>query len=302
MNHPELSPQRYATGYRQTVVRRTGWRSTLRRAARSTLLSLRACLDRPDDRPFVRCLACHYVFDDQRRDFERLIKMLKQRGDFVDTPTLMEFVNGRPLDGRYFHLSFDDGFKNVIDNALPILADASVPMILFVPPRWVGCDYESARRYAVDIAEYRDVVQMATWDDLRAMIDAGFEIGSHTMTHARLSTLTDDPDRLQGELRQSRAVIERELGTECRFIAYPYGKPGDYDCTTLEQTRAAGYEAGFGIHRGEIDPGRSDRWLLPRHHFEPEWPLRHVRYFAGGGMQQRWAKQLAQAGVAGPND
>lgn len=291
-------PNDYARGWRDTVVQNPGSKARLRRAGRKWLLDLKAFLNRRDDPAFLRCLACHYVFDDQRDAFAEIIAMLKNRGQFVDTKTCLSMVSGdSPIDGRYFHLSFDDGFKNVIDNALPILSDAKVPMILFVPARWIGADWETARNYSINIAMYRNVVEMATWDDLRQMTSDGFEIGSHTMTHARLSTLSGNPELLAQELVDSKVMIERELGTECTTIAYPYGKPGDYDDTTLAATDAAGYAGGFCIHRGAVLSNETPKLMIPRHHFEPEWPLKHIRYFSNGNMEDRWARQVEAAGV-----
>ena len=51
--------------------------------------------------------------------------------------------------------------------------------------------------------------------------------------------------------------------------------------------RAAGYEALFRAYRGDVSPARIDRWSIPRNHFEPYWPLAHVRYFARGGAGLR---------------
>lgn len=291
----------YATSCRGTVVRPGGIKAALRRQARNMILTLKSILDRREESTFLRCLACHYVFDDQRDEFRRLIRMLKNRGQFIDTDSCINILEGNDhIDGKYFHLSFDDGFKNVIQNAVPILDEEKVPMILFVPSDWVGADWETAQHYSIDIARYRQVVEMATWDELRQMVSVGFEIGSHTRTHVQLSTLSNDPRALSSELSDSKAEIERQLQRPCRYIAYPYGKPGDYDAITLEQTKLAGYRAGFGIHRGSIMPVGTNPYLVPRHHFEPEWPLLHVRYFANGNMEDYWDKKLAAADVALP--
>ena len=290
----------YATSWRNTVVQNPGVKAKVRRMARRWMLHLQSMLDHTGDATFLRCLACHYVFDDQREEFSKIIKMLKNRGEFIDTRTCLSMVRGqRPIDGRYFHLSFDDGFKNVITNALPILSEANVPMILFVPSAWVGADWETARHYSMDIALYRQVVEMATWDDLQQMIREGFEVGSHTETHARLSSLSTRPDQLRKELAGSKQTIEKMLGTRCETIAYPYGKPGDYDDVTLAATHDAGYEAGFCIHRGTVSPDKTPRLMIPRHHFEPEWPVGHIRYFANGKMEKRWTQQIEAADVGG---
>ena len=54
---------------------------------------------------------------------------------------------------------------------------------------------------------------------------------------------------------------------------------------SLALTKAAGYEACFGAFRGSMTPGSTDLFAIPRHHFEPEWPAAHVKYFARGNME-----------------
>jgi len=142
------------------------------------------------------------------------------------------------------------------------------------------------------IAEYRDVVEMATWGDLQQMVANGFQVGSHTKTHVRLATLSNKTEALVDELKGSKDEIEKRLGRPCTSIAYPYGKPGDYDSLTLEQARSVGYRAGFGIHRGIVGGGSTPLMLIPRHHFEAEWPTSHVRYFANGNMEDYWDKKI----------
>ena len=83
-----------------------------------------------------------------------------------------------------------------------------------------------------------------TWDELRALRERGVEIGSHTMTHPRLTQLADD--ELEHELVEARSRIEDEIGAPCRFLAYPYG---DVDEHVSSAARRAGYVAAFGLPR-----------------------------------------------------
>jgi peptidoglycan/xylan/chitin deacetylase (PgdA/CDA1 family) len=77
-----------------------------------------------------------------------------------------------------------------------------------------------------------------TWPELAELGEAGWEIGSHTRTHARLTTLGDDP--LDAELRASRAELEDALGRPCHSLAYPYGA---VDARVAGAARRAGYAA-----------------------------------------------------------
>jgi peptidoglycan/xylan/chitin deacetylase (PgdA/CDA1 family) len=250
---------------------------------RHALISARALLHwRAADR-FVRGVFCHYVFDDQLGQFERIIRKLQNVGTFVDSDTCVELLAGnRDIDGRYFHLSFDDGFRNVFANAFPILKRLRVPAIAFVPSAFIGAGWEEARHYCVDIARYPLPIEMARWDDLHEALAAGFEIGSHTRTHARFAEISSDEPRLHQEIAGSKEELQSQLGKECKYISWPFGRRHDADARSLEMARRAGYRACFGAFRGSIVPGVTDPFAIPRHHFEPQWPVSHVSYFARG--------------------
>lgn len=277
----------FATSWRDAVRPPARPFESLRAFARRSTLSVAAALNRQFADRFVRCLYCHYVFDDQVADFENLIVRIKALGTFVDTDTVLEMLAGhRMVDGRFFHLSFDDGFRNTFTNALPILRRHAVPAIFFVPSNLVGANWDRTRSYCLDITHYRAVIELLQWDDLKAMLDLGYEIGSHTRTHVRFSDMSQQQNRLQDEILGSKEELESNLRYRCRYISWPYGRLSDADASSVGFTKTAGYDACFGAFRGTVVPGKTDRYRIPRHHFEPQWPSAHVAYFARGNMEQ----------------
>jgi peptidoglycan/xylan/chitin deacetylase (PgdA/CDA1 family) len=82
-----------------------------------------------------------------------------------------------------------------------------------------------------------------TWDQLAELEDAGWEVGSHTRSHPRLSQVGDDA-ALADELAGSKRVCEERLGRECEAIAYPYG---DHDERVVEAAGRAGYRYGLTL-------------------------------------------------------
>ncbi len=101
-----------------------------------------------------------------------------------------------------------------------------------------------------------------SWGELQEMAESGLvEIGSHTMSHPILSSITDEES--WDELTRSRAQIELGIGRTVNCFCYPNGMPGDYRPSQVEQVAHAGYAcsviAEFGmVHRA------SDRYRLPR--------------------------------------
>jgi peptidoglycan/xylan/chitin deacetylase (PgdA/CDA1 family) len=184
---------------------------------------------------------------------ERQVSLLLERGYRATTFTEAVTV---PSARKTFAVTFDDGFRSVFELGFPVLSRLGVPGTLFVPTQkigspgpmsWPGIDGWLGGAYE------RELVG-TSWDELGELAAAGWEIGAHTRTHPRLTTLDDD--RLTVELRGSREDCEQRLGRPCRSLAYPYG---DVDGRVVAATGAAGYEAAAGLP-GEAEPPDRLRW------------------------------------------
>jgi peptidoglycan/xylan/chitin deacetylase (PgdA/CDA1 family) len=145
-----------------------------------------------------------------------------------------------PPASRTVAVTFDDAFRSVYDVAAPVLARAGVPATVFVPTAlidggaimtWPGLERWAGGPHAEELAGM-------TWPQLVELADAGWEIGSHTRTHARLPELGDDA--LQAELAGSRAECTERTGRACEAVAYPYG---DVDARVVAAAGVAGYHA-----------------------------------------------------------
>jgi peptidoglycan/xylan/chitin deacetylase (PgdA/CDA1 family) len=156
--------------------------------------------------------------------------------------------------GRRFVASFDDGYLSNLTLAAPLLARLGVPGTLFVPTDHIGTGAPMSWP-GIDQwldGPHRDELLPLDWDGVRELDGAGWQIGSHTCSHPKLTRLGDA--ELIRELRDSRMVVERELRKPCRSIAYPYG---DLDDRVAHAAGAAGYELGVGLPdhwRDSTDP------------------------------------------------
>ena len=264
----------------------SGVKGKSRAILRDLIVSASAVLNKYSQDQFLRGLYCHYVFDDQKDDFNRLILKLKKIGKFIDTNTCIQMLQGKKeIDGRYFHLSFDDGFRNNYTNAFPILKFHEVPAIFFIPTSLIEANWKDTKKFCLKTTQYTSVIEMLKWEDLDQMISAGYEIGSHTKTHARFSDISHDTDLMRDEILESKLEIEKTLNYKCKYISWPYGRLTDANKTSLEMTKNAGYQACFGAFRGTITPGETDAFSIPRHHFEVQWPMSHIEYFARGNRE-----------------
>jgi peptidoglycan/xylan/chitin deacetylase (PgdA/CDA1 family) len=173
--------------------------------------------------------------------FERQLRSLLDRG--YRGATFTEAVLSPP-HRRTLAVTFDDGFRSVFELAFPVLDRLGLPATLFVPTGLIGSDrpmsWAGLQGWLAG-AHAAELVPLG-WDELRRLADAGWEIGSHTRTHRRLPTLTDD--ELREELTASRARLEQELGAPCRSLAYPFGEA---DERVVAAAREAGYDAAGGL-------------------------------------------------------
>lgn len=114
-----------------------------------------------------------------------------------------------------------------------------------------------------DLHELHDFL---TWDEVRDLKRRGFAIGSHTVDHPILARVT--PERLQQELRDSKATIENELRCECYSIAYPNGGLEDVSSQVFDAAAAAGFRFGFTLcgrpNRPSLEPLAIDRICIVR--------------------------------------
>lgn len=143
-----------------------------------------------------------------------------------------------------FAVTFDDAFATVGSLALAVLRDLGVPGTVFVPTAfpdshgplvWPGMEEWPGGRHAGEL-------RCLGWDELAVLADLGWEIGSHTVTHPRLTQLDDE--QLAAELSESKRTIETRLGRPCSAIAYPYG---DEDERVVAAAARAGYVAAAAL-------------------------------------------------------
>lgn len=186
---------------------------------------------------------------------ERQVDHLIRRG--WRAVTFTEAVLGAS-PGRVMAITFDDAFASVKGYAAPILQRLGAPATVFAPTAfmsggmqltWVGIEHWEGTVSAHELAAM-------DWTDLGRLAELGWEIGSHTRTHPRLTKL--DPGAQEIELRRSREECTERLGRPCRTIAYPYG---DVHGGVVAATKAAGYDAGARL---SSDLRQHGPYLCPR--------------------------------------
>lgn len=210
------------------------WRLTVRRRPAAFILMYHRVHDAPRDRDIsVSTL-----------NFRRQLRYLKDKCAVL---TLEELVRTGPAGaepGRdAVAVTFDDGYRDNITNALPLLAAHRIPATVFVVTDWIGGE------------------GMLTEEDITSCSGGPLSFGAHTESHPVLSETGDEEaDR---EIRGSKGRLEEITGGRIGFFAYPKGKSRDFADRDRELARKAGFDAAFSTENTRFD-SHSDRYAIGR--------------------------------------
>jgi peptidoglycan/xylan/chitin deacetylase (PgdA/CDA1 family) len=177
---------------------------------------------------------------------------------------LAHYLRGDPLPPRATLITFDDGYRDVLERALPVLQQQGYPAVLFVPLGFVGG--ERALPHDRRLAAGGIVNRTLEWDELRALDAAGIRIECHGISHRPLSSLPigDAAD----EIALAKLRLEEQLGRAVQAFAYAKGSELDFGPVHVSLVRQAGYELGFTSVSGSNGSG-TDRFRLRRYNVEP---------------------------------
>ena len=157
----------------------------------------------------------------------------------------LESGDGCPENGVV--VTFDDGFAEVYEHAMPILRRLQIPATVFVVSEAIAGS--NVWMTEENFPERR----ILSKQQLTHLRDEGFCIGSHSRTHPRLTALNKDD--LEKEIRISKSILEDTLNVEISYFAYPYGAHND---SVLKAVIAAGHRAACvtrsGFNNRESDP------------------------------------------------
>jgi peptidoglycan/xylan/chitin deacetylase (PgdA/CDA1 family) len=216
------------------------------------------------------------VLDATHASLDRQLARLRRHCTPIALGDLIAHLDGADLPPNPALVTFDDGYKDNLENALPILKRHGIRATFFIATSFVTerrlfwwdriswtlkttrlLDLErfmgdlTARADAPwDSATERGLVDrlIMTWDDVRALRRAGMDVGSHTRSHRVLGTLATEA--LSGELAGSRADLESALEESIDTIAYPVGPSIAGEPEIRAAMIAARYRLGFTYGTG----------------------------------------------------
>jgi peptidoglycan/xylan/chitin deacetylase (PgdA/CDA1 family) len=259
------------------------------------------------------------------RGLERQLRFLRRSTNVVDLrEALAALAAGRPLPRRAVAITFDDGYRDQVELAVPMLERLGLPATFFLIPgvlsrvvrpwwelvawafvrasretvTWEGTAWplrspaerrssllavaellkrrgRAAREVALEeltalLAPDGDPAEerlFLDWDGARRLARGRLTVGSHTFHHGILSQ--EDEQAQLHDLLTSRRRLEQELDIEVDLLAYPNGRLGDYDDTTMRAARRAGYAHAITTMPGWNRPS-TPPYEVPRFVQQPE--------------------------------
>lgn len=173
--------------------------------------------------------------------FDAHLSYLKRAGFHPITFAQLNSVNRLDQRERYIILTFDDGYADNYEIALPLLRKHGFMAVIFPVLGHKDNAWDTAR----DSGQPR--LPLLNREQIQEMAALGIEFGSHAMTHRPLPSLT--AAEIVDEMAQSRAELKRIIGQEVDVIAYPYG---EYNDKVKQAAAQSGFKYGVTTDHGPI--------------------------------------------------
>jgi peptidoglycan/xylan/chitin deacetylase (PgdA/CDA1 family) len=239
-------------------------------------------------RDAFRILTLHHVRAEQFEILEKLLDYIVANHHFLkpEEAERMATTGSESSMGARERvpclLTFDDGFQSNFEVAQSLLAPRGIHAIFFVLPGLIDAPKEARRRliseYVFDGPGETDLALME-WDAIKSLRGLGHTIGSHTSSHRRLSSLSEND--LTEEIAGSSARLRDQLGEAIHWFAYPFG--------TVDSMNRRAYEVVAQTYRFCCSAVRGvNRTGLPlalfRENIELDSPLSYQKFECEGGL------------------
>lgn len=235
------------------------WKNALLTLYYHATRPLRACTywrEVADDRLPIIVLFYHRIADDRANPwttsnamFVRQMQWLQNRFCFVSLSEAQERIRRGYNPQPCIAITFDDGYSENCQQAIPWLIKQRIPCTYFMTVRNVV----TQEPFAHDLV-MNNRFSPNSIEELKAMAAAGVEIGCHGYTHADLGPLTD-PRLLHFELVKAKEDFEGLLGHPIRYFAFPFGQYANLNPAAFAMAKKAGFAGVCSAYGGLNFPG-----------------------------------------------
>lgn len=209
--------------------------------------------------PLTRIICFHRVWDNERERFRKRMSWIKKNYNIIH---LYDFFQGNLSTEKInVAITFDDGFKNWITNAVPILKELNIPATFFINSSFVGLSDKESLEFCKNVLKLKPENGLS-WEDIRLMNKDNFELGGHTKNHVNLGH-TKNCIYMDEEIKEDKKKIEKQINQEIKYFAYPFGSISDISSNAVKIIKDVGYQSSFTIIPG-FNIKSTNRYMLYR--------------------------------------
>jgi peptidoglycan/xylan/chitin deacetylase (PgdA/CDA1 family) len=246
----------------------------------------------------LRVLIYHDIPPEQTSNFAKQLRWLKKSWNFISPQEFTEIIEGgRPASERDLLLTFDDGFASNKTIASSLLKELDIKALFFIISGFASItSHEEAKHFiANNILPGSNPQQIPphmynmSWSDIAELAEEGHEIGAHTATHTRLSSIKQR-EQLIEEIASSADTIEKRTGVKVDHFAFTFGDLGSFspEAMAIASQRFKFIYSGL---RGNNSPHTS-RFALRRDSLQTYDSLWQIGSFLEGTADIVYTKSL----------
>ncbi len=194
--------------------------------------------------------------------FRNHMRWLMDHVELVSLPEIQDRIRSGHNDRVRVAVTFDDGYAENCQYAIPFLLQHGIPATYFVSLKYVV----EQTPFPHDLRAGQPLPPN-TPDQLRELVAGGIEIGAHTRTHCDIGSL-DRVDDLVDEMVDATQELGDLVGQPIRYFAFPYGQPQHLTTAAVELARRSGF-AGVCSAYGAYNHPAGDAFHIRRFHADP---------------------------------
>jgi peptidoglycan/xylan/chitin deacetylase (PgdA/CDA1 family) len=187
-----------------------------------------------------------------------ILKMLGYKALSIEG--LRPYLNGEK-QGKVVGLTFDDGYKNNLINALPIITKFNFSATCYLVSDYIGLNNIWDLEKGINQMPLMSVSEIYQW------LDHGMDIGAHSKTHLNLTSLSEEEAHM--EIKNCKTDLESNFNVPVKDFCYPYGQ---FNNSVCDMVKDSGYLSATSMVRGRVH-SKYSKFKLPRipvtHHTLP---------------------------------
>jgi len=198
------------------------------------------------------------------KNFERQLSYLAKKG--FKSYTLSEMIEQKDaLEQKSVVITFDDGYRDNLTNALPVLEKYNFKATIFVIINRFDNDWSLHRK--TKNADIVNKIEKLSDEDIKTLLKSGLiEIGAHTLNHKNFSKISQKEKK--EEIVKSKEILEQKFNIECKTFSYPFGI---YEKGDEKLVKDAGFTGAVTTEVRRADLNKDDLFLLPRINIKDEY-------------------------------